>query len=137
MLFTIFILSLRMMRRFIYLQHSALVLVLVMLTTLVTKSLHVYSHSLQILNEVTCCTCSCSSAEDSQDDDSKDSQKHAEHSCLICDYIVSPFLESETTKYDFILSVTHYTYQFTLTEDERSEVLVHKGSRAPPAHLLS
>ncbi len=125
------------MRRDKYIRRSAFVLVLVMMTLLVTRSLHVYSHSLQILNEVTHSSCTCSSDEDSQDDDSKDGHKHGEHGCLICDYVVSPFLENELPEYDFVLSLVHYTFQFSLIEDERSEIIVHKASRAPPAQLFS
>ncbi len=111
-------------------------LVLVMMTLLVTKSLHVYSHSLQILNEVTHSSC-CSSDDDSHDDNNDEGHKHGEHKCLICDFVVSPFLEGKFTEYSFAIDVIHYTFQSPLVEDERNETILHKASRAPPAHIFS
>ncbi len=110
-------------------------LVLVVMTLLVTKSLHVYSHSLQILKEVT--HSSCCSSDDSNDDTDKEGHKHGEHRCLICDFVVSPFLEGKFIEYSFAIDVVHYTPKLPLIEDERSEILVHKGSRAPPALIFS
>ncbi len=123
------------MRRDKYIRHSAFLLVLLMMTLLVTKSLHVYSHSIQTLNAYTHNSC-CTSNSNSHDDDNE-GHKHAGHKCLICDFVVSPFLEGKLTEYSFVLSVVHYSFQITLIEDVKSEILIHKASRAPPAHILS